>query len=84
MDYGTLNGQKYYETMQEGVTSQFEEWEYQALFGTGVEFIQPYGNFIVQVDYNLGLSKINKYRYQNQYYDYSSNSWIITLGYRFK
>lgn len=84
MDYGTLNGQKYYETMKEGVTSQFEEWEYQLLIGPGIEFESPVGNIIFNVDYYVGLSKINKYKYQYQYYDYSSNSWIFTLGFRLK
>ncbi len=84
IDYGSLNGQKYYESMKEGVTSQFEEWGYQVLIGPGIEFERPVGNIIFNVDYYLGLSKINKYKYQYQYYNYSSNSWIFTLGYRFK
>jgi hypothetical protein len=84
MDYGTMNGQKYYETMKEGITSQFEEWEYQVLIGPGLEFESPVGNILLKLDYYLGLSKINKYKYQYQYYNYSSNSWIFTLGYRFK
>jgi len=84
MDYGSMNGQKYYETMKEGITSQFEEWEYQVLIGPGIEFESPVGNIIFKVDYYLGLSDINKYKYQYQYYNYSSNSWIFTLGYRFQ
>jgi hypothetical protein len=84
MDYGSLNGQKYYDTMEEGVTSQFEEWEYHALLGTGIEFEQPYGNLFVQVDYNVGFSKINKYKFQYQYYDYSSNFCTLKVGFRLK
>ena len=84
MDYGTLNGQKYYETSKEGVTTQFEEWQYQLIIGPGIEFKNSIGNILLNVQYQIGINEINKYNYQNQLYEFSSNSWIFSLGFRLK
>ena len=84
VDYGIMNDKKYYESVEEGITDRFKDWEYQALAGAGIEFKYPAGNIIFNLQYCIGLSKINKYSYQNQFYDFSSNSWIITTGFRFK
>lgn len=84
MDYGFVNGQSNYEIMTEAVTNQFEELEYHVMIGPKLEFKSPGVNLIFAVDYYLGLSQINKYRYSNQFYDFSSNSWIFTLGFRLK
>lgn len=84
MYYEYLNGQAYYENMTEAVTKQFKEWEYHALIGPRVEFVNSVTDILLSVDYYLGLSQINKYKYKYQYYNFSSNSWIVTLGFRIK
>ena len=84
VDYGTINNQMYYRFIDEIVTDKFESWEYQVVAGAGVEFEYPFGDIIGSLNYCLGLSQVNKFSYQNQLYNFSSNSWMISLGYRFK
>lgn len=84
VDYGLLNGKNYYETVKDEITEKFKDFQYQALTGLGVEFNTSSGNIIFNLRYFIGLSKINNYSYQDQLYDFSSNSWVISMGYRFK
>lgn len=84
MYYDYINNQSYYETMTEGVTEQFKPWEYHALLGPRVDFSNPTVDVFFEVNYYLGFSDVNKYRYKMQPYDFSSSSWYFTLGFRIK
>jgi hypothetical protein len=82
--YDILNDQRHFETMTEGITRQFEPWEFHVLAGPRLDFLNPVADVILEVNYCVGLSRINKYQYKNQFYNFSSNSWIFTLGFRIK
>jgi hypothetical protein len=84
MYYDFINGQSHFESMDEVVTKQFREWEYSAMIGPRIEFMNTWGDVLMSVDYYLGLSQINKYKYRFQFYNFSSNSWVFTLGFRIK
>jgi hypothetical protein len=84
VSYGAMGQKQIFATQNHDVTSKFREWNSQLIIGPSVMFNYDWGSLTGGLHYQIGLNNINEFQYDDQLYDFTGNTLVFFLGYRFK